>query len=206
MRDYYWINKPGVYKEDGKVFCQKKRIYWDMFFRERTKFVFQNYEVVKECITRLKPSEYRYKADLKPKCLTWRCKDFTNCPFVLNIVPFGKTTEKTDEELKKGSYWIRKAQDHDHSQETLSEPINCDRSMSKYYKIEKRYKTAEIRMGELEDQLKMTTVKTRRCRIQEKIRNLRKLIKKAKADMKKVKDSQDKTGNEVATHPYSKQI
>ena len=59
-------------------------------------------------------------------------------------------------------------------------------------------------MEDLEDQLKRVRAEEYQRRIQEKIRNLRKLIKKAKADMKKVKDSQNKTVNEVDTHPYSK--
>ena len=61
-------------------------------------------------------------------------------------------------------------------------------------------------MEELEDQLKRTTVKTRRCRIQEKIRNLQKLIKRTKTELENVCDDQDKTGNDVATNPYSRQI
>ena len=62
------------------------------------------------------------------------------------------------------------------------------------------------RMGELEDQLKRTIVKTHRCRIQEKIRNLRQLIKKTKTELENVKDIKDRPDNECATHPYSKQI
>ena len=48
MKGTLWINELGTHKEDRKVFCQKKRIYWDMFFNERTRFLFQNYDVVKE--------------------------------------------------------------------------------------------------------------------------------------------------------------
>ena len=119
MKGTLWINELKKHKEDGNVIFQKKRIYWDMFFKERTRFLFQNYDVVKESVMILTPSERRHNFDLNPKCLTWSCSDFENCPFVLEIVPSGKTVGKTVAELKKGSYWIRKAQDHDHSQETL---------------------------------------------------------------------------------------
>ena len=176
------------------------------FFKERTRFLFQNYDVVKESVMILTPSERRHNFDLNPKCLTWSCSDFENCPFVLEIVPFGKTVDKTEAELKKGSYWIRKAQNHDHSQETLAEPSAHNESVSQYHKLEKKLNEDLSRMGELEDQLKRTIVKTRRCRIQEKIRNLRKLIKKTKMELEKVKDIKDRPDDDCATHPYSKQI
>ena len=78
--------------------------------------------------------------------------------------------------------------------------------MSQYHKLEKKLNEDLSTMGELEDQLKRTTVKTRRCRIQVKIRNLRKLIKRTKTELENVCDDQDKTGNDVATNPYSRQI
>ena len=95
---------------------------------------------------------------------------------MLEIVPFGKTVGKTVAELKKGSYWIRKAQDYDLSQETLTEPSARNESVFGHHKLEKKLNEDLSRMEELEDQLKRTIVKTRRCRIQEKIRNLRKMI------------------------------
>ena len=75
----------------------------DMFFKERTRFLFQNYDMVKESVMMLTPSERRHNFDLKLKCLTWSCSGFENCPFVLEVVPFGKTVDKTEEELKKGT-------------------------------------------------------------------------------------------------------
>ena len=108
--------------------------------------------------------------------------------------------------MKKGSYWIRKAQDHDHSRGTLSVPSARNESVSQYHKLEKKLNINLSRMGELEDQLKRTIVKTRRCRIQEKIRNLRKLIKKTKTELENVSDLKDRPDDECATHPYSKQI
>ena len=78
--------------------------------------------------------------------------------------------------------------------------------MSQYHKLEKKLNEDLSTMGELEDQLKSTIVKTRRCRIQEKIRNLRKLIKKTKTELEKVSDLKDRPDDEVAAHPYSKQI
>ena len=45
MKGTLWINELETHKEEGKVFCQKKGIYWDMFFKERTKFLFQNYDM-----------------------------------------------------------------------------------------------------------------------------------------------------------------
>ena len=93
---------------------QKKRIYWDMFFKERSRFPFQNYNVVKENVTIRTSSECRHNFDLKPKCITWNCSDHVNCPFVLEIVLTGKTIGKIEAEVKRGSYRIRKAQDHDY--------------------------------------------------------------------------------------------
>ena len=125
---------------------------------------------------------------------------------MLEIIPSGKTVDKTEEELKKGSYWIRKAHDHDHSRETLAEPSVRNESVSQYHKLEKKLNEDLSRMGELEDQLKRANAKEYRRRIQEKIRNLRKLIKRTKTELENVCDDQDKTGNDVATNPYSRQI
>ena len=85
-----------------------------MFFKERNRFPFQNYNVVKENVTIRTPSERRHNFDLKPKCLTWSCSDHENCPFVLEIILSGKTIGKTEVEVKRGSYRIRKAQEHDY--------------------------------------------------------------------------------------------
>ena len=92
-----------------------------MFFKERSRFLFPNYNVVKENVTIRTPSERRHNFDLKPKCLTWYFSDHENCPFVLEIIPSSKTIGKTEAEVKRGSYWIRKAQDHDHCYETLAD-------------------------------------------------------------------------------------
>ena len=77
-----------------------------------------------------------------------------NCPFVLEIISSGKTIGKTEAEVKRGSYWIRKAQEHDQSYETLAEPSIRNESVSQYHKLEKKHKDAKARMEELEDQLK----------------------------------------------------
>ena len=135
-----------------------------MFFKERNRFLFQNYNVIKENVTIRTPSERRHNFDLKPKCFTWSCSDHVNCPFVLEIIPSGKTIGKTEAEVKRGSYWIRKAQDHDYWYETLAEPSVRNESVSQYHKLEKKHKDAEARMEELEDQLKKTTVKAHRCK------------------------------------------
>ena len=125
---------------------------------------------------------------------------------MLNIVLSGKIVGETEAELKKGSYWIRMAHDHDHSRGTLSVPSARSESVSQYNKLEKNLNEDLSRMGELEDQLKRTNAKEYRRRIQEKIRNLRKMIKKTKAELENVKDVKDRPDNDVATHPYSKQI
>ena len=135
-----------------------------MFFKERNRFLFQNYNMVKENVTIRTPSERRHNFDLKPKCLTWYFSDHENCPFVLEIIPSGKTIGKTEAEVKRGSYWIRKAQDHDYCYETLAEPSVRNESVFQYHKLEKKHKDAEARMEELKDQLKKTTVKARRCK------------------------------------------
>ena len=137
-----------------------------MFFKERNRFLFQNYNVIKENVTIRTPSERRHNFDLKPKYLTWSCSDHENCPFVLEIIPSGKTIGKTEAEVKRGSYWIRKAQDHDYCYETLAEPSIRNESVFQYHKLEKKHKDAKARMEELEDQLKKTTVKAHRCKIQ----------------------------------------
>ena len=92
-----------------------------MFFKERNRFLFRNYNMVKENVTILTSSERRHNFDLKPKCLTWSCSDHVNCPFVLEIILSGKTIGKTEAEVKMVNYWIRKAQDHDQSYETLAD-------------------------------------------------------------------------------------
>ena len=125
---------------------------------------------------------------------------------MLEIIPSGKTVGKTEAELKKGSYWIRKAQEHDHSYETLAEPSVCNESVSQYHKLEKKLNEDLSRMEKLENQLERTNTKEYRRRIQEKIRNLRKLIKKKKTELEKVSYLKDRPDNEVATNPYSKQI
>ena len=101
-----------------------------MFFKERNRFLFQNYNVVKENVMIRTPSECRHNFDLKPKYLTWSCSDHENCPFVLEIIPSGKTIGKTEAEVKRGSYRIRKAQDHDYCYETLAEPSVRNESVS----------------------------------------------------------------------------
>ena len=125
-----------------------------MFFKERNRFLFRNYNVIKENVTIRTPSERRHNFDLKPKCLTWYFSDHENCPFVLDIIPSDKTIAKTEAEVKRGSYRIRKAQDHDYCYETLAEPSVRNESVSQYHKLEKKHKDAEARMEELEDQLK----------------------------------------------------
>ena len=124
-----------------------------MFFKERNRFLFQNYDMVKECVTIRTPSERRHNFDLKPKCLTWSCSDLENCPFVLEIILSGKTIGKTEVEVKRGSYWIRKAQDHDYCYETLAEPSVRNESVPQYHKLEKKHKDAKARMEELQNQL-----------------------------------------------------
>ena len=125
-----------------------------MFFKERNRFPFQNYNMVKENVTILTSSERRHNFDLKPKCLTWSCSDHENCLFVLEIIPSGKTIGKTEAEVKMANYRIRKAQDHDYCYETLAEPSIRNESVFQYHKLEKKHKDAEARMEELEDQLK----------------------------------------------------
>ena len=134
-----WINKSVAYREDGKVFCKSRRITWDMLFIQHTEFVFQNYDVTKEYIRRLAPADCRHNFDLQPKCLTWRCSDFENCPFVLKIVSFVKKTVKAESELKNSCYYIRKVQNYDHITETLAEPSARNQSISQYHKLEKEY-------------------------------------------------------------------
>ena len=58
-------------------------------------------------------------------------------------------------------------------------------------------------MEDLEDQLKRVRAEEYQRRIQEKIRNLRKLIKKTELDMEKVIDVKDWPDDEIATHYYS---
>ena len=135
-----------------------------MFFKERNRFLFQNYNMVKENVMILTSSERCHNFDLKPKCLTWYFSDLENCSFVLEIILSGKTIGKTEAEVKRGSYWIRKAQDHDYCYETLAEPSVRNESVSQYHKLEKKHKDAKARMEELEDQLKKTTVKAHRCK------------------------------------------
>ena len=201
-----WITEEMMMWSDGHITLDNEILSWDMLFKVYGNIRFRTYDLAVKFINILTPSERRHNFDLKPKCLTWSCSDFENCPFVLEIVPFGKTVGKTEEELKKGSYWIRKAHNHDHSLKTLEKPSARNQSVSQYHKLEKKLNEDQSRMEKLEDQLKRANAKEYRRRIQEKIHNLRKLIKRTKTELENVCDDQDKTGNDVATNPYSRQI
>ena len=85
---------------------------------------------------------------------------------MLEIVSSGKTIGKTEVEVKRGSYRIRKAQEHDYCYETLAEPSIRNESVFQYHKLEKKHKDAKARMEELEDQPEITIVKAHRCKIQ----------------------------------------
>ena len=67
----------------------------------------------------------------------------------------------------------------------LKKQVFRNQSVSQYHKLEKKLNEDLSRMEELEDQLKSIIVKTCRCRIQEKIRNLRKMIKKEKTELER---------------------
>ena len=179
---------------------------WDMFFKVYSNIKFRTYDQVLEFIDILTLPTCRHNFDLKPKCLTWRCSDHENCPFVLEIIPSGSTVGKTVEELKKGSYYKRKAQDHDHSLGTLVIPSCRNESVSKYHKLKKKLEDAKARTNELKNRLERTRMENCRCRVQKKIRNLRKLVKKVEADMEKVTDVKDPLDDECAIDPNSKQI
>ena len=148
---------------NGHITLDNEMLTWDMFFKVYRNIKFRTYDLVVDFIDILTPPTCRHNFDLKPKCLIWRCSDYENCPFVLEIIPSGSTVGKTTDELKKGYYWIRKAQDHDHSLGTLVIPSCRNESVSKYHKLEKKLKDAKARTNELNDQLKKTTVKERRC-------------------------------------------
>ena len=83
---------------------------------------------------------------------------------MLEIVPFVKITGKKELELKNGRYYIRKAQNHDHSPEILAEPSTRNQSVSQYHKLEKECNDAEREMNELENQLKKTVMKDRQAK------------------------------------------
>ena len=76
--------------------------------------------------------------------------------------------------------------------------------MSQYHKLEKKLEDAEGELNRLKTRLEKITVKERRCRIQQNIRNLRKLVKKVEADIEKVTDVKDRIDDECATDPNSK--
>ena len=95
---------------DNHITLDNELLSWDMLFKVYGNIKFRTYDLAVKFINILAPSTCRHNFDLNPKCLTWSCSGFENCPFVLEIVPSGKTVGKTEAELKKGSYWIRKAQ------------------------------------------------------------------------------------------------
>ena len=154
MKGTLWITDMLMEWSNGHITLDNEMLTWDMFFKVYRNIKFRTYDLVVDFIDILTPSTCRHNFDLKPKCLTWRCSDYENCPFVLEIIPFGSTVGKTTEELKNGYYWIRKAQDHDHSKETLKIPSSRNQSVSKYHKLKKKLEFAKARMDELEDQLK----------------------------------------------------
>ena len=136
---------------DNHITLDNELLSWDMLFKVYGNIRFRTYDLAVKFINILTPSECRHNFDLKPKYLTWSCSDHENCPVVLEIVPSGKTIGKTEAEVKRGSYWIRKAQDHDYCYETLAEPSVRNESVFQYHKLEKKHKDAETRMEELED-------------------------------------------------------
>ena len=77
---------------------------WDMLFKVYGNIKSRTYDLAVKLFNILSPYERRHNFDLNPKCLTWSCGGFENCPFVLEIIPSGKTVGKTEAELKKGSY------------------------------------------------------------------------------------------------------
>ena len=205
MKGTLWITDMLMEWSDGHITLDNEMLTWDMFFKVYRNIKFRTYDLVVDFIDILTPPTCRHNFDLKPKCLIWRCSDYDNCPFVLEILPFGSTVGKTTEELKKGSYYIRKAQDHDHSLGTLVIPSYRNESVSKYHKLKKKLEDAKARMDELEDQLKRSPKRDIKKKIHDKIRNLRKLIKKVETDMEKITDVKDQLDDECAIDPNSKQ-
>ena len=65
---------------------------------------------------------------------------------------------KAYDEVKKVNYWIRKAQDHDHSLESFAEPNSHNEGLSQFYKLEMKNKHAETGLNTLEKQLKKARV------------------------------------------------
>ena len=103
MKGTIWITEKIMVWSDGHITLDNEILSWDMLFKVYGNIRFRTYDLAVKFIHILIQSERRYNFDLDPKCLTWRCSDFENCPFVLNIVPFGKTVGKTVAELKKGT-------------------------------------------------------------------------------------------------------
>ena len=71
---------------------------------------------------------------------------------------------------------------------------------------EKKVTEDQTRMADLEDQVKRSCKWEIMQEIYEKICNLRKLIKKRKADKRKMNDVKDCLDDECVIYPYSKQI
>ena len=110
MKGTIWITEKIMVWSDGHITLDNEILSWDLLFKVYGNIKFRTYDLAVKLFNILAPSTCRHNFDLNPKCLTWSCSNFENCPFVLEIVPFGKTVGKTEAELKKGSYWIRKAQ------------------------------------------------------------------------------------------------
>ena len=80
---------------DGYITLDHAMLSWDLLFEVLCNIKFRTYDLTVNFINVLTPSTYRHDFDCKPKYLTWICIDLENCPFVLEVVPFGKSVGKT---------------------------------------------------------------------------------------------------------------
>ena len=64
MKGALWITDTLMEQSNGRIVMDNEMLTWDMFFKERTRFLFQNYDVVKESVMMLTPSERRHNFDL----------------------------------------------------------------------------------------------------------------------------------------------
>ena len=95
MKGTIWITEKIMVWSDGHITLDNEILSWDMLFKVYGNIRFRTYDLAVKFINILTRSERRHNFDLKPKCLTWICIDLENCPFVLEVVPFGKSVGKT---------------------------------------------------------------------------------------------------------------
>ena len=117
-----YINQSAIKKDEREIDVKGQVITWDHLLEQQHEIVFHTFQTAVDCVEMLLPSDYRCARSHSAKLIKWSCKDFVNCPFDVMILPVGKNSEFSAEEVKKGEFFIKKISGHDHSVDTILKP------------------------------------------------------------------------------------